>query len=248
MSTEEKKFRPEDYSRFLIREFLKRNKFDKTYESFIQEDTREKVKMTKNELTKLLGIDVLMKRNTQEKKNFVTMMDILCDFLMISKEINNGVEYPTRKANATPKKDAAPKSTLPPAANSRAKTSGGPGSRPQLPSKPVPLKNAFCAGSNADISEANIDMNTGMLNKQSSKQNLQTKKTGFMNMESSTNITASEDIYGTSSKQFHQPINFTRGESSSNFGNENASYRESGISGSIQHTSNKFKDQPILLN
>ena len=28
-------FKPEDYSRFLIREFLKKNGFDKTYESFI---------------------------------------------------------------------------------------------------------------------------------------------------------------------------------------------------------------------
>lgn len=41
-------FKPEDYSRFLIREFLKKNGFDKTYESFIKEDTREKVTMTKN--------------------------------------------------------------------------------------------------------------------------------------------------------------------------------------------------------
>jgi len=41
-------FKPEDYSRFLIREFLKKNGFDQTYESFIKEDTREKVTMTKN--------------------------------------------------------------------------------------------------------------------------------------------------------------------------------------------------------
>jgi len=52
--------------------------------------------------------------------------------------------------------------------------------------------NAFSAGSSADISEANIDMTTGMLNKNSSKQNL-TKTNGFMHagMEQ-------EDIYGTS--------------------------------------------------
>lgn len=43
-----KDFRPEDYSRFLIREFLKKNGFDKTYDQFIAEDTREKVTMTKN--------------------------------------------------------------------------------------------------------------------------------------------------------------------------------------------------------
>ena len=37
---QERSFRPEDYSRFLIREFLKKNGFEKTYESFIKEDTR----------------------------------------------------------------------------------------------------------------------------------------------------------------------------------------------------------------
>jgi hypothetical protein len=41
-------FKPEDYSRFLIREFLKKNGFDNTYELFIKEDTRQKVTMTKN--------------------------------------------------------------------------------------------------------------------------------------------------------------------------------------------------------
>ena len=99
------------------------------------------------------------------------MLDIWCDFLTICKDVDDGVDYPTKKNDMTPKKDLIPKNNLPPAANSRPKTSGGPGlgNRPQLPSKPVPLKNAFCAGSNADISEANIDMNTGMLNKQQSK-------------------------------------------------------------------------------
>ena len=52
-----KTFKAEDYSRFLIREFLKKNGFDKTYDSFIQEDTRPKVTMTKNELTRLIGIE-----------------------------------------------------------------------------------------------------------------------------------------------------------------------------------------------
>jgi hypothetical protein len=50
-------FNPEDYSRFLIREFLKKNGFDKTYDQFMAEDTRPKVSMTKNELMKLLGIE-----------------------------------------------------------------------------------------------------------------------------------------------------------------------------------------------
>lgn len=78
-------FKPEDYSRFLIREFLKKNGFPNTYDSFIQEDTRPKVTMTKNELTRLLGIDALMKRNSKSKA-FNTMLDILCDFLTISKD------------------------------------------------------------------------------------------------------------------------------------------------------------------
>ena len=50
-------FKPEDYSRFLIREFLKKNGFEKSYEAFMKEDTRERVTMTKNELMKLLGIE-----------------------------------------------------------------------------------------------------------------------------------------------------------------------------------------------
>ncbi len=58
-----KNFKSKDYSRFLIREFLKKNNFSKTYDSFILEDTREKVTMTKNEHTRLLGIEALMKRN-----------------------------------------------------------------------------------------------------------------------------------------------------------------------------------------
>lgn len=60
-------FKPEDYSRFLIREFLKKNGFDKTYEQFMKEDTRERVTMTMKELTRLLGIDALMKRNSKNK-------------------------------------------------------------------------------------------------------------------------------------------------------------------------------------
>ena len=89
-TAEQKCFKAEDYSRFLIREFLKKNNFEKTYDSFIKEDTREKVVMTKNELTRLLGIEALMKRN-QKSKVFNTMLDILCDFLMISKDATNGV-------------------------------------------------------------------------------------------------------------------------------------------------------------
>ena len=86
-------FKPEDYSRFLIREFLKKNGFDKTYDSFIKEDTREKVTMTKNQLTGLLGIDCLMKRNAKAKV-FTTMLDMLCDYLMLYKSYSNGISFP----------------------------------------------------------------------------------------------------------------------------------------------------------
>lgn len=84
-------FKPQDFSRFLIREFLKKNGFDQTYDQFMLEDTRPKVTMTKNELMRLLGIEALMKRNTKSKQ-YETMLDILCDFLIIQKEVTGGVE------------------------------------------------------------------------------------------------------------------------------------------------------------
>ena len=55
------------------------------------EDTRPKVTMTKNELMKLLGIEALMKRNTKLKQ-FETMMDIICDFLIIQRDVTGGVD------------------------------------------------------------------------------------------------------------------------------------------------------------
>lgn len=86
-------FKPQDFSRFLIREFLKKNGFDKTYDQFMLEDDRPKVTMTKNELMRLLGIESLMKRNTKSKQ-FETMLDIICDFLTIQKGATGGVEIP----------------------------------------------------------------------------------------------------------------------------------------------------------
>ena len=52
--------------------------------------------MTKNELTRLLGIEALMRRNAKTKV-FNTMLDILCDFLVITKDASAGlgVQYPT---------------------------------------------------------------------------------------------------------------------------------------------------------
>ncbi len=74
-------FKPEDYSRFLIREFLKKNGLEKTYTTFMAEDTRPKVTMTKNELTKLLGIETLMKKNNKTKA-FSTMLDIITNYFI----------------------------------------------------------------------------------------------------------------------------------------------------------------------
>ena len=54
-------FTPEDFSRFLIREFLKKSGFDRTYDIFMTEDNRPKVTMTKSELTNLLGLETLVR-------------------------------------------------------------------------------------------------------------------------------------------------------------------------------------------
>ena len=94
MSKSNVTFTPEDFSRFLIREFLKKNKFDKTYDSFMQEDTRPKVTMTKVELTNLLGLDTLMRQNSRSKA-FSTMLDIISNFLSQVKESQGGVQLPS---------------------------------------------------------------------------------------------------------------------------------------------------------
>ena len=60
----------------------------------MKEDTRPKVTMTKNELTKLLGIESLIKRN-QKMKSFETMLDMLCDFLIMSRKVVGGVQFPS---------------------------------------------------------------------------------------------------------------------------------------------------------
>jgi hypothetical protein len=59
----------------------------------MKEDTREKVTMTKNELMKLLGIEQLMKRNSKNR-SFETMLDIICDYFMITKDLVGGVNIP----------------------------------------------------------------------------------------------------------------------------------------------------------
>lgn len=46
--------------------------------------------MTKNELMKLLGIEALMRRNTKNKE-FDTMLDIVCNFLILTRTATGGV-------------------------------------------------------------------------------------------------------------------------------------------------------------
>ena len=88
-----KKFSPEDYSRFLIREFLKKSKFEKTYDMFMQEDTGPIVTMTKSQLTDLLGLKALTSQNSKTKA-LPTMLDVIAHFLATTKEVSGGVELP----------------------------------------------------------------------------------------------------------------------------------------------------------
>ena len=87
-------FTPEDFSRFLIREFLKKSGFDRTYDIFMTEDNRPKVTMTKSELTNLLGLETLVRQNSKTKAHN-TMLDVISHFLSQSKQISGGVSMPT---------------------------------------------------------------------------------------------------------------------------------------------------------
>lgn len=84
MATAKKNFTPEDFSRFLIREFLKKSGFDRTYDIFMTEDQRPKVTMTKSELTNLLGMDNLVRQNNKSKA-FNTMLDVISNYLSTMK-------------------------------------------------------------------------------------------------------------------------------------------------------------------
>ena len=90
MASAKKNFSPEDFSRFLIREFLKKSGFDRTYDVFMTEDTRPKVTMTKSELTNLLGMDSLVRSNNKNKA-FNTMLDIISNYLSVMKNSQGGV-------------------------------------------------------------------------------------------------------------------------------------------------------------
>ena len=112
--------------------------------------------------------------------------------------------------------------------------------------------NAFQAGSNADISIQNIDVNTGMLPKQNSKQNF-TKNNSFM--------TGSEEIYGTQTSGISGSIGATSGKMNltgsafyqppldDHSRDSNTRNRESGTMGtSEQNVRNIDEEIPISLN
>lgn len=103
----ESDFRPEDFSRFLIREFLKINKMDKTYDSFMAEDTRKQVVMSKSKLTNFLGLEHIMRHNAKTK-TFQTMLDTITHFLTEVKLIEGGVKFPrsSSPSNKSPVKQS----------------------------------------------------------------------------------------------------------------------------------------------
>ena len=87
-------FSAEDFSRFLIREFLKKSGFDRTYDIFMTEDKRPKVTMTKSELTNLLGMETLVRQNNKSKAHN-TMLDVISNFLSVMKTHQGGVSLPS---------------------------------------------------------------------------------------------------------------------------------------------------------
>ena len=105
--TANKNFSPEDYSRFLIREFLKKSGFDRTYDIFMTEDQRPKVTMTKSELTNLLGVDSLVKANSKTKQHN-TMLDLISHFLSTMKQQAGGVSLPTGTSTVAAKPASRP--------------------------------------------------------------------------------------------------------------------------------------------
>jgi len=88
-------FKAEDYARLFIREFLKKNKFTKAYDTFMQEDTRAPPggTMARSELIKLLGLDNL-ERNNKKTKTHGTMLDMVCGYLLKVKHSSGGVDLP----------------------------------------------------------------------------------------------------------------------------------------------------------
>jgi hypothetical protein len=55
------------------------------------EDKRPKVTMTKNELTKLLGLEVLVKKNSKSKA-YDTILDVVSNYLCVTRATLGGVD------------------------------------------------------------------------------------------------------------------------------------------------------------
>jgi hypothetical protein len=89
------KFEAEDFARLFIREFLKKNQLSKTYATLMEEDKRPAPggTMQKSELTKLLGMDALEKNNKRSKQ-YSTMLDMVCGYLMKMTKHKGGVTLP----------------------------------------------------------------------------------------------------------------------------------------------------------
>jgi len=68
---------------------------------FMTEDKRPKVVMTKNELTKLLNLEQLGKRNTKMKTSD-TMLDMICHYLVQTKNLNITVDLPEESERIKP--------------------------------------------------------------------------------------------------------------------------------------------------
>ena len=100
-------FSAEDFSRFLIREFLKKSGFDRTYDIFMTEDQRPKVTMTKSELTSLLGMEQLVRSNNKTK-TYNTMLDVISSYLAAMKQSMGGVSMPVGGSTTTTVVSAAP--------------------------------------------------------------------------------------------------------------------------------------------
>ena len=62
------------------------------------EDTRPKVTMTKNELTRLLGMEAVVKRNAKIK-TFNTMLDLISNYLSVTKDVLGGIDLPENNAS-----------------------------------------------------------------------------------------------------------------------------------------------------
>ena len=85
-------------SSFLIREFLKLNKMNKTYDMFMEEDTRPKVVMSKNKLSNYLGLETLLRQNAKTK-TFNTMLDVISNFLAQVRKTSGSITEAISKAS-----------------------------------------------------------------------------------------------------------------------------------------------------